>query len=188
LLQAMDVGRIGKDVLQEIARLSGHTVNLVILDGKDGVYIDKVEGHKSIIRYSRVGRRVPLHCSAVGKVLAANLTDAKLRDILDKYKYAIHTDYTVRSEELFLEELALVRERGYAIDNEENEAGVYCMAYPVRNHLSEVVAAVSISLLKAQCVAEEKITYRELLKDSCLDLSKRLGYRSLEVKEKSEAR
>ncbi|MGG1596627.1 IclR family transcriptional regulator, partial [Paenibacillus naphthalenovorans] len=152
------------------------TAHLVILDGKEGVYIDKVEGDKAVIRYSRIGRRIPLHCSAVGKALIAFKSPEQIRSILKGYEYQKHTEKTIRTEEAFLQELERVRKRGYATDDQENEPGVFCIAAAVRDHSGEVIAAISVSMLKARVTDEDKEEYVKLLLQTVEELSERMGY------------
>jgi len=176
VLHSLSINREARPVLTEIARVTGQTAHLVILDGAEGVYIDKVEGAKAVIKYSRIGRRIPLHCSAVGKVLSAYLPEERLRAILRDYRYERHTERTIGSEREFLAELENVRLHGFATDNEENEPGVRCVAVPIRGHTGEVIAAVSISMLISRVTEEEFDDYRRLLCEQAERLSARMGY------------
>lgn len=112
LVQSFDIRSIAKSHLEALSEQTGQTVHLVILDGNEGVYIDKVEGTKAVIRYSRIGRRVPLHCSAVGKALIAFKPPEALQTILRGYVYKPHTDNTILNEEAFIQELKRVRSNG----------------------------------------------------------------------------
>lgn len=176
LVQSLDIRQVAKSYLENLSKTTGQTAHLVILDGKEGVYIDKVEGEKAVIRYSRIGRRIPLHCSGVGKALVAFKPLEQLRAILKDYEYQKHTDYTIRTEEAFLQELELVKKRGYATDDQENEPGVFCIAAAIRDHSGETIAAVSISMLKARVTEEDKETYVRYLLQTADELSKRMGY------------
>jgi DNA-binding IclR family transcriptional regulator len=94
--------------------------------------------------YSYIGRRAPIHCTGVGKVLLAyqpaQQVDALLSSGLKRY-----TEHTITDGNKLKEELAKIRRLGYAVDNEELEIGLFCIAAPIRNHLGHTVAAVSIS-------------------------------------------
>ncbi|NTZ18600.1 IclR family transcriptional regulator [Paenibacillus sp. JMULE4] len=100
LVQSLDIRQAANPFLQKLSKTTGQTAHLVILDGKEGVYIDKVEGDKAVIRYSRIGRRIPLHCSAVGKALIAFKSPEQIRSILKGYEYQKHTEKTIRTEDL----------------------------------------------------------------------------------------
>jgi IclR family KDG regulon transcriptional repressor len=176
LLQMMDIRMIARKYLLDLSLRTGQTTNLVILDGQEGVYIDKVEGQKAVILYSRIGRRIPLHCSAVGKALIAFKNDTVLSDLLRGYSYQQHTDRTIDNENDFLQEIERIRDSGVAFDIEENEPGVRCAAVPVRDHSGQVAAAVSISTLISSVIDQEFQGYIELLKQTAADISTHLGY------------
>jgi len=98
VLHSLDVRTVARGHLLDLSRKTGLTVHLVILDGKEGVYIDKVEGTSGIVMYSRIGRRVPIHSSAVGKVLVAFQSEEVIRNILDGYEFVPHTPNTITDE------------------------------------------------------------------------------------------
>ncbi|WP_096186882.1 IclR family transcriptional regulator [Evansella halocellulosilytica] len=178
----LDIRGLAKEYLHSLAQKTNLTVHLVILDGKEGLYIDKVESHTASILYSRIGRRIPIHCSGVGKALVADKSDKDLESLLTDYEFIKRTENTITEKEEFLQEIELVRQRGYAIDNQENEPGVYCIAVPVRNYSGEVVAAISISSPVMRVTDEQKTKNIELLKQASNELSQKLGYEFNNIK------
>lgn len=178
LLQSFDIREIASGQLHALSGETGQSVHLVIRDGSEGVYIDKVEGSKAAIRYSRIGRRVSLHSSAVGKVLAAFMPEAELQNLLKGYDYSIRTQHTITNEAAFLEELRSVREAGVAYDREENEPGVRCAAAPVYDHAGNVAAAISISTMTSTVDDEELTEFVAKLRDTAERVSRGLGYRA----------
>jgi len=176
LLRGFDIREKASGPLQVLSGETGQTVHLVIRDGAEGVYIDKVEGSKAAIRYSWIGRRVPLHSSAVGKILAAFMSGAELEHLLKDYDYSIHTSHTIASESAFREELRGVREKGVAYDREENEAGVRCAAAPVYDHGGHVIAAISISTLASTVGDVELAAFVARLRETAGQISRGLGY------------
>ncbi|MFT9848359.1 IclR family transcriptional regulator [Aneurinibacillus sp. REN35] len=176
VIQNLDMRAVAKNHLTELSMKTGNTIHLVILDGKEGVYIDKVEGSSATVLYSRIGRRIPIHCSAVGKALVAFKSQTELGAILTDYEYGSNTPNTITSEKDFLAELQKVREQGFALDNEENEPGVACIAVPIRNHTGQVVAAMSMSQpatrLNTQTIEESM----SMLKEAAQQISVKLGY------------
>jgi len=177
LLQSLDIRTVARKTLLDLSKHTGQTTHLVILDGREGVYIDKVEGEKAAIRYSRIGRRVPLHSSAVGKVLAAYSNPEDLKRLMAGYEFFPQTSKTIQDKEAFMEELAAVRRKGYAVDNEENEPGVRCAAAPIFDHAGRAVAAMSISTMVSAVGDEEFLGFVNFMKDQCSIISKQLGYR-----------
>jgi DNA-binding IclR family transcriptional regulator len=106
---------------------------------------------------SRIGLRAPVHSTAAGKVLAANLSPAELESVLADATFARMTPRTITSRDEFLAELAQVREQGWAHDREENERSINCIGAPVRDASGRAVAAVSVS------VPDIVLTYAQLL-------------------------
>lgn len=176
VMHSLDIRTLAKEYLNSLSQKTDLTVHLVILDGKEGVYIDKVESSSATVLYSRIGRRIPIHCSAVGKALVANKSNSELEKLLEEYQYIKRTENTLTNKEDFLRELETIRETGYAIDNQENEPGVYCIALPVRNYTGKVVASISISS-PVMKINEEKMKGNiELLRVASNELSEKLGY------------
>lgn len=175
LLNGFDIRTVAKAHLQSLSLQTGQTIHLAILDGNMGVYIDKVEGEKAAIRYSRIGRRVPLHSSAVGKVLAAFNNKDETQLFLQDYLFTEHTAKTITDKNSFLRELTKVRTDGFAVDNEENEPGVRCVATPIFDHLGHVSAAVSLSTVLSRVNDEEFMQFAELLKQDTSVISHKLG-------------
>ncbi|WP_181347855.1 IclR family transcriptional regulator [Thalassobacillus sp. CUG 92003] len=178
LMNSIDVRSIAKPTLIELSVDTGLAVHLVVLDGKTGVYIDKVESPTAIIGYSRVGRRVPIHSSAVGKVLVAYQSHDVQQDLLANYAYHQQTSNTITTADAFHAELHRVQENGYAMDAEENEPGVTCLAVPVYDHDRNVTAAISISAPSTRLAGEETERIIAKLKRTGLTISEKLGYPS----------
>lgn len=132
-----------------LKRLSGHikeTVHLVSREGTEAVYIDKVESGTGALRMaSRVGSRIPLYCSGVGKALLAPLPDEKIQDIWKASDIKRLTPHTITELPGLMEQIGRIRQNGYALDDEENEEGVRCIAVSLMDYHKEPVYAVSIS-------------------------------------------
>ncbi|MFS0892022.1 IclR family transcriptional regulator [Peribacillus frigoritolerans] len=175
VIQSLDVRDLSKKYLMDLSVKTGQTAHLVILDGKEGVYIDKVEGPMAVILYSKIGKRIPLHCSAVGKALIAFKDQEEIKKILNEYVYFKQTEYTITDESEFLRELQQVQSQGYAVDNQENEPGVRCIAAPIRNHENKVIAAISLSTLIARIDEAQLETFIEQLEQAAFQLSEQMG-------------
>jgi IclR family transcriptional regulator, KDG regulon repressor len=176
VIHSLDIRKIAKSHLVHLSGQTGQTAHLVILDGKEGVYIDKVEGPMAVIRYSRIGRRIPIHSSAVGKALVAFKNAEDLRKMLKDYDYVLQTENTIKNESELLKELECVRKQGYAVDNQENEPGVRCVAAPVRDHAGKVIAAVSLSTLVTRVNDHDFADFIKLLLEETAEMSQKLGY------------
>lgn len=176
VLHTLDIRTVAKNYLTELSVKTGNTIHLVILDGKEGVYIDKVEGPSATVLYSRIGRRVPIHSSAVGKALVAFMNEQELEQILRDYEYNAHTPNTITNEADFRKELEKVRAQGFSVDNEENEPGVACIAVPIRNHSNNVIAAMSMSQPATRLDQQELEKAKMMLMQAANEISLKLGY------------
>lgn len=123
----------------------GETVHLTILDGSEVVYIEKLSGlNPIVVMGSRVGKRNPAYCTGVGKAMLAFLPEDELKERFAGYKFTRFTPTTITSWGALKRELEEVRVRGYAIDREEHEPGVVCVACPIFDHKG-MVASISVS-------------------------------------------
>ena len=109
-------------------------------------------------------------------MLIAWLGETELNDLLEGYQYTTFTPATLASREALISALAQTREQGFALDREENEQGVRCVAVPVWNHESRVIAALSLSTLTSRVDDAELANFREQLQQAGLELSRALGY------------
>ncbi|WP_415762944.1 IclR family transcriptional regulator (plasmid) [Priestia megaterium] len=176
VIQSLDIRQLAQKYLMDLSAKTSQTTHLVILDGKEGTYVDKVEGPMAVILYSRIGKRIPLHCSAVGKALIAFKEKDELEKILSGYEYTGQTEFTITNESEFLQELEKVRSQGYAVDNQENEPGVRCIAAPIRNHENKVIAAISLSTLIAGVDDIQLGIFVQQLKQAASELSEKMGH------------
>lgn len=142
---SMDLRTIAMPYLHALADKYQETVHLAILSRDEVVYIDKVDSPRSIRIISQIGGRNPAHCTAVGKVLLAGLAGDKLERVLRTMNLQRFTPNTVTDPVRLRVHLAKVRELGYAEDREEIETGLTCVAAPLKNYCSEVIAAISLS-------------------------------------------
>ncbi|MFW5419135.1 IclR family transcriptional regulator [Nocardiopsis sp. CNT-189] len=151
-LDQMDLRSVASEHLRGLMRRTGHTCHLVLLDGHDVVYADKVENTTTVRMASRIGSRRPAYRTAVGKAILAFSPADLVADVIAAGLPAA-TPRTVTDPEVFTEELRRVRERGYAIDDRENEPEVRCVAAPVFDHNRDPVAAISVSSLASRLPA-----------------------------------
>ncbi|TCO53167.1 IclR family transcriptional regulator [Actinocrispum wychmicini] len=145
-LEDRDVRRSVEPALRELNSLTGHTVHLASYEDGEVVYIDKYESRHQVRMYSRIGKRAPLHCTAVAKILVGALPLTRRQEIAATLQYPKLTDNTITTAEGYLAELVRVAERGYAIDNAEHEDFIHCIAAPIRGARGEVLAAMSLSV------------------------------------------
>jgi len=176
MLRRMPVREVARPFLIELSSNAHKTVHLCVLDGYEVVYIDKVESYKTLPMISRIGSRAPAYCTAVGKVLLSHLLKDQLISLLHGYPLKKQTDRTITDPLQLLQELKITAERGYAIDDEENEQGVMCVAAPVREQAENVIVAISATGLKRDFEGERFDKIVEAVVTTANKVSKRLGY------------
>jgi DNA-binding IclR family transcriptional regulator len=140
----MDLTDIAMPHLEKLRDLTGMTVHLAGRDGRSVVYQCKIDGPGFVRFDTYVGKRAPLHLTAVGKALAAYVPDQELTGIAHALDFTAGTSRSVSSEAELRAALKKVRQLGYAVDDEEEEPGVRCVAAPIRDHEGTVVASAGV--------------------------------------------
>lgn len=144
--------------LEELAAATGETTNLAVREGRDVVYVVRVEAAPRILSVNlRVGSRLPLHATSLGKALVSAMTDEKLLDIMGQPPWPALTPHTVRSPQALRPHLQHVTDHGYAVSDQELELGLRSIAAPVYDAERRLVAAINVSTSVAQ-VSREQLT------------------------------
>jgi IclR family acetate operon transcriptional repressor len=138
------LARSARPYLAELVDLSGETANLAVLEGDDVVYVAQVSSPHTLRMFAEVGRHVPPHSTAVGKVLLAAMPRDRALGVVRRTGLPARTPSTITDLDAFSTELDLVAVQGWAADEEEQEVGVRCVAVPV-GPPGAVVAALSLS-------------------------------------------
>lgn len=165
-------------LLAELVEQTGETANLGILEGGEAYYIESIEGPSRVRVAVAPGERLDLHATALGKVLLAHLPPDHIEVLLQQRPLTARTPYTVTELEALREELALIRERGYALDNEEDHLDIRCIGAPVRDHTDVVIAAVSLTAPKHRLVATALTDKTILVLNYAARMSRALGHDS----------
>jgi IclR family acetate operon transcriptional repressor len=137
------LGALARPHLARLVDAVGETANLALLDGDRVVYAAQVPSRHSMRMFTEVGRRVPVHCTGVGKALLAGLPEDEARQLLARVGMPAQTPHTLTDAEVLVAQLAQIRSAGYAVDDGEQEAGVRCVAVPVPG--GAPFAAISVS-------------------------------------------
>lgn len=143
-LDSVDLRALAQPALRRLVEETGESVHLVLPDLPDMVYIDKIDGPGRVRMNSSVGSRQPAHSTGVGRAYLAFADPADV-DAVVEHGLAARTERTVTEPAAFRAGLSAVRERGYAVDDIENEPDIRCVAAPVFDHDGAVVAAVSVA-------------------------------------------
>ncbi|MEW5827126.1 MAG: IclR family transcriptional regulator [Candidatus Bipolaricaulota bacterium] len=146
VLAQSDVRRVARPHLRDLARRHHVTADLAILYGSEVLYLEREVGHPAAVLGEVVGRRVPIHCTSLGKVMLAFMPESERSELLNSLSLAACTPYTITTRKQLLVELAAIRDRGYAMDIQEFHLGNACVGAPVWSHGGRVVAAISLML------------------------------------------
>lgn len=178
--EQLDLAAEGHQVARSIAETCDETVHVAILEGTDVIYIAKVDSTHAVRMVSAAGRRLPAHCTSVGKMLLASLPAAELDERLPKdetTQLAALTENSLTSPTALRTALEKIREQGVAVEQRESNPDVSCVAAPVRDSSGRVVAALSISVPMIRWSEERRSELEQLAVKGAEDLSERLGHR-----------
>jgi IclR family transcriptional regulator, KDG regulon repressor len=152
-LQRLAMGTLGDQELRDLAhphltelrdRLS-ETAHLGVMRNHRIIYVDKVESPRSIRLVSNIGQEMPLHCTALGKVILAELPKSECQSILQQIELTRRTNNTITEQGDLLKELTNTRRRGWALDNEENEENATCVAVVITDSKGSTIGSISVS-------------------------------------------
>lgn len=176
-LESMDVREVARPILEELAQVTRETIHLGIMDGDEVMYLDKVPGQQTVQMRSRVGSRMPIHSTALGKVLLADLPEPAWKRYVSEIGLTPYTPNTIVQAESFYDHLRQIRRQDYSIDNAENEEGIRCVAAPVRNHTGRVLAAISVTGSTLTMTPEKAEVVIPQVEQAAQQLSEELGFR-----------
>lgn len=174
-LSKIDVVRLAPTYLQDLAKAASETVFLAVINNDEVVYVYKEEGPRPIRMVSQVGSRRPLHSTALGKAYISALPLEARRSLVDRLDLRRFMPNTITNPAAFDDEIALTRERGYAVDNVEVEEGVACVGAPVFDFRGLPVAAISVAG-PADRVFPRAEQLGPVVAKTASEISRRLGY------------
>ena len=177
--EQLDVAAEGQQVARSVAETCDETVHVAILEGTDVIYIAKVDSTHAVRMVSAAGRRLPAHCTSVGKMLLASLPDHELSSRIpeDADLVAMTAEQHHRHGRP-AQALAEIRQRGRSPWRaQESNPDVSCVAAPVQDRTGRVVAALSISVPMIRWSDERRVELEQLAAKGAAELSERLGHR-----------
>lgn len=174
-LDQLHLPEVAQAHLRALSDASGETAHLGILEDWQVVFVGKAEPLNPIRLHARVGVRAPSHCTSLGKAMLSQLSESALEEYFKSYKLARLTDRTITSKAELLAHLRLVRQRGYAVDDEEHRGGICCIGAPVLRPGGDVVAAVSISGPAFRLHGRRLAALAPRVKEAAAKISRELG-------------
>lgn len=177
-LSQLDIRRVSLPHLQELNRQTRETVHLTVRHGTSAVYVEKLDSTEQLRIFSRIGAAVPLHCTAVGKVMLAYMSDQGRENLLPQLALERFTPNTVANLQQLVAELHRIRRNGYACDLEEHELHIRCIAAPVWDHAGIVNASLSITAPVVRMAVSRLRQLAPLIQAAGQQISRELGYLS----------
>jgi IclR family pca regulon transcriptional regulator len=154
-LAGIDLRERALPAMQQLAQDFGGSVSLAQLDGADIVYLERIPARQWTVSLEmRVGSRVPAHVTSMGKALLASLTDPQVRTLLQGRKLQTLTPMSISTTKQLLGQLAEIRARGFALNDQETVLGLRSVAAAINGHMGNPMAAVNVALPTAQCTLE----------------------------------
>lgn len=173
-----DIGKIARPIMKELVETLMETVHLVVFERGEVIYIEKLDGPRSLRIYSQIGKRAPIHCTGVGKSILAFQAEEEIDRILANEILEPFTDYTMTDKPAIKNQLETIREQGYAIDDEEIELGLKCVAAPIFNHQGRVIAAISCASPKVRLTDEKLAEVIKEIKQAAFLISTNMGFKT----------
>jgi len=180
VLEGMEIRGYARKHLEKVTLETGFSSHLAILSEGQVVYIDGEEGRGMIKVNTGIGNVAPVHCSATGKALTAHLEESSLKKVLrglsgDSFLQRYTANTIIGFPEL-LEEFSQIRQRGYAVDNEEYEVGIKCVAVPIFDYTGDVIATIGVSGTASKIEELGIGLLAGKLQAAAADISSNLGY------------
>jgi IclR family transcriptional regulator, KDG regulon repressor len=179
VLQNLDIINIAKKYIDELNSTTKGTIHLAILSKDKVMYIDKRESLSPIRLHSQIGKTTPWHCTGVGKVILAFQSKEFIKNTIESIDFYKYTDNTITNKEEFLKELSKIEKLGYATDREEHAKNVGCIAVPIRDHSTRVIASVSVTFIfEIENLDKYLVKYKDLILKNSMLISQKLGYKN----------
>lgn len=163
-----------RPIMHDLMEATGETANLGVENGSNVLFVSQVETHESIRAFFPPGIESPMHASGIGKALLSQMAEPRLNAIISAGLESF-TPQTLKTGSALLSDLSATRRRGYAIDDEERNEGMRCVAAPVFNATRLAVAGISISGPVGRVTRDRTGEFGALVRDAAEELSRRLG-------------
>jgi len=176
VIKNMDLRRIAHPHIEKLSKEFNETVHLGVLDEGRVVSIEREESNKGLCSHIEIGKRTPLHCTAVGKAIMAYLSEDEINFIIKEKGLEKYTENTITNREELRKEFLKIQKQGYAVDNMEHEEGVRCVSGPIRDYNGKVIASMSISGPAFRIDESNIPIIAKKVKEYCDCISKEMGY------------
>jgi DNA-binding IclR family transcriptional regulator len=176
----MSIRNVAYPVMRNVSRIFKESANLSVENDMLVLYVEVVNAaSNTLMTMQRIGHVAPMHCTGVGKLFMQEYSIQKVDQFIATKGMERFTEKTITDRESLLQEIARIRERGYAIDDEECEIGARCVAVPVRNYTGHIVAGLSVSGPATRMTDAHIHANLSFLQDAAKQISYRLGWKEV---------
>lgn len=137
--------QLAREKVDELAQETDERAQFIVEEHGDAVYIHRALGERAVRTDPGIGKRIPLHATAAGKAILAQLPEERLFDIVEQIEFTPITDATITNVDQLVDELEAIRDRGYSFNQQENLDGLHAVGVPVTNSRDEIIGALSVS-------------------------------------------
>lgn len=177
VISQLNLGVVAMPIMKMLMNRVEETVHLAVYNEGEIVYIERVEGLRTQGMYTRIGKRAPAHCTALGKVLLSHLAETLwFDDVVNQHGLKAYSDTTITTVDELKLELQRTKERGYAVDNGETGEKVRCVAAPIHDYTGQAVAAISVSGPQTQVTKDRVTSLGESVCRAAELISAKLGF------------
>lgn len=176
-LKGLNIRQEALPVMQKLREETGETVNLSLLSGTEIIFIERVMSDYIVNSNINVGDRLPVYCASMGKVILAYMSEERAAAIISQLKFKAKTERTISSPTSLKKELTEIRDRGYAINNEELEKGLRAVAAPIIDYTGEAFAAINVAWTTARRPFKRTFTdFAEKVVEAAEKISLAMGF------------
>lgn len=166
-----------RKTIADLAKKLGEVIHLAVRNNNEIIYIDKENpGSNSAIMGSNIGSSAPMYCTAMGKAMLFDANDYEIRAVWKKSEVIQRTEKTHTSYDQFAKDIRASKQRGYALDDEENELGIRCIAVPIYDSKNKICAAISLSGPTTRILTSNLDKYAVPIMEAAREISLRMGH------------
>ena len=187
LLKSFDLRQIVKPILKKVCNETKETTFLTIWRNNQGICIDSISSSRSTNThlFVEIGREMPFHCTASSEVLLANQPIEDIKRIINKKQLLRYTPNTITEPNKLIIHLLDIKNKGFAICDEELEEGIKAIAAPIKNINGKTIASITITGLAKRMSSNNSERFVKILANSAQEISKRLGYKEESISKKT---
>jgi IclR family transcriptional regulator, KDG regulon repressor len=175
-LRQLEAPRIARPYLAKLVETHNESVNLGILEGTTVLYVEHISSPQPLSIRVEIGKRGYIHSTALGKAILSAISPLEARELMQRIQYVTMTPHTIATADQLSAEIDLTRQRGFSVDDQENELGGRCVGAPIFSWAAKCVGAVSISAPVQRFTRDKIEYYGDIVKAAAQSISRALGY------------